>query len=248
MNLNTVRKAAAVVMTLAVIGGEMCGENRALIAERKGDRWEEFMSAAKRGNIDLLFFGDSITNGWNKAGRKLWRKYYHPLKAANFSNGGYRTGHIIDGIQMGQTEGLTPKVVVLMIGTNNIAWGSKEGENGEQTAEGVKLIVKMLREKLPDSKILIIGVTPRGKGGPEKKDRKEIVICNKIISKLADGKKIKYLDLSPKLVEKDGSISKDIMPDLQHFSEKAYQIWADEMNPVLIEMNPEFLNTNPALK
>lgn len=248
MNVKAFSKVAAVVMTLAVIGGEMCGENRALIAERKGERWQEFMSIAKKGNIDLLFFGDSLTNGWNKAGIKLWRKYYQPLKAANFSTGGYRTGHIIDGIQMGQTKGLAPKVVVLMIGTNNIAWGGKEGENGEQTAEGIKLIVKMLQEKLPDSKILLIGVTPRGKGGPEKNDRKEIVICNNIISKLADGKKIRYLDLSPKLVEKDGTISKEIMPDLQHLSEKAYQIWADEMNPVLVEMNPEYLKTNPVLK
>jgi beta-glucosidase len=188
-------------------------------------RHEAFLERAKEGNIDLLFLGDSITQGWNGADA-VWDRYYEPRNPANFGIGGDRTEHVLWRIQNGEIDGISPKVAVLMIGTNNA--GSSPAED---IAAGIEAIVKNLREKLPKTKILLLAVFPRGeKPNPT---REKLAAVNERIAKLHDGQMVTYLDIGPRFVNDDGTISKEIMPDYLHLSRKGYRIWADAMEPTL---------------
>ena len=190
---------------------------------------EEFLERAKKGDIDLLFLGDSITAGWKKTGKDVWDRFYGARNAVNFGIGGDRTQHVLWRIENGEIEGIKPKAVVLMIGTNNI------GRNPtEEIVDGIKAIVRRLREKLPETKILLLAVFPRSeKPNPA---REQITAVNEKIASLSDGKMITYLDISKPFLNDDGTISREIMPDFLHLSSKGYRIWADSMEPTLWTM------------
>src|SRR5262245_29924888 len=172
-------------------------------------RHEGFVAIAKKGGVDVLFLGDSITDAWRgKAAKPTWDRYFAPLKAANFGIGGDRTEHVLWRIQNGELDGITPKVVVLMIGTNNTG-----GNSAAQIAEGITDIVKTIRAKSPQTRVLLLGVFPRG----EKADtpvRDKIAQINKTVSKLDDGKNVRYLDIGSKFTQPDGTLTRDVMPDL----------------------------------
>jgi lysophospholipase L1-like esterase len=192
-------------------------------------RHESFLEIAKKGNVDVLFLGDSITDGWRGSGKAVWAKNFEPLKAANFGIGGDRTQHVLWRIVNGELEGIKPKVAVLMIGTNNT-----RGDKAEDIADGVATIVKTIRTKSPETKVLLLAVFPRGKTIPNPLNDK-IIQINKIIAKLGDGKNVRYIDIGPRFME-GGQLPKEIMPDYLHLSPKGYQIWADAMMPLLKTM------------
>jgi lysophospholipase L1-like esterase len=186
------------------------------------DRHQRFLAIAKKGGVDVLFLGDSITQGWEGAGKEAWKKSFEPLMAANFGIGGDRTEHVLWRITEGkELEGISPKAAVLMIGTNNTGANS-----AEEIADGVTAIVKELRKQKPDMQILLLGVFPRSAGANDKV-RDKIKDVNSRIAKLDDGKSVHYLDIGPKFLESDGSLSKEIMPDYLHLSPKGYDIWAE---------------------
>ena len=192
------------------------------------NRHEGFVAIAKKGDAKILFMGDSITDGWR--GEKLWNEKYVPMKAVDFGIGGDCTEHVLWRMKHGECAGIKPKVVVLMIGTNNLG-----GNSGPQIAEGVTAIVKEFRRRLPRSKILLLGIFPRG----EKHDdsaRKTIQNINRQIAKLDDGKWIKYLDIGAKFLDANGDLPKAVMPDGLHPNAKGYKIWADAMDPTLQAM------------
>jgi lysophospholipase L1-like esterase len=199
-------------------------------------RHEGFVAQAKQGGIDILFMGDSITDFWRNRGSNVWNQYYAPQHAANFGISADRTEHVLWRMDNGELDGIHPKVVVLMIGTNNTG---KE-RNGTprnttpQVIEGVQAVVNDIRAKLPDTKILLLGIFPRGT--LDDPQRAQVALINTVIAKLDDGKMVRFLDIGPKFLEADGTLSKNIMPDLLHPSERGYQIWADAMNPTLDEM------------
>jgi lysophospholipase L1-like esterase len=195
-------------------------------------RHKQFLAIAKKGGVEVLFLGDSITEAWEGAGREAWKKAFEPLKAANFGIGGDQTGHVLWRLTEGQElEGITPKVAVLMIGTNNSG-----RDSAKQIAAGIKLIVKTIKEKSPTTKVLLLGIFPRG-AKAETDIRKKLANVNKIIAKLDDGgKTVKYLDIGAKFLEEDGSLSKSIMPDYLHLSPRGYEIWAEAVTPTLKEM------------
>jgi lysophospholipase L1-like esterase len=193
---------------------------------------EKFLDRARQGNIDLLFLGDSITTGWAGGGKDIWQRSYAPSNAANFGIGGDRTQHVLWRIENGEVDGIKPKVAVLMIGTNN------SGSNtADEIADGVKLIVRRLREKLPDTKILLLGVFPRGEKPNPTRDK--LAEVNEKIASLNDGKMITYLDIGKQFLNDDGTLSKEIMPDFLHLTPKGYQIWADAMEPTLWKLLDE---------
>jgi len=193
---------------------------------------ENFLDRARQGNIDLLFLGDSITAGWAGGGKDVWQRSYAPRNAANFGIGGDRTQHVLWRIENGEVDGIKPKVAVLMIGTNN------SGSNtADEIADGIKLIVQRLREKLPDTKILLLGVFPRGEKPNPTRDK--LAEVNEQIASLNDGKMITYLDIGKQFLNDDGTLSKEIMPDFLHLTPKGYQIWADAMEPTLWKLLDE---------
>ena len=199
-------------------------------------RHEGFLAEAKQGKFDLVFIGDSITDGWRTRGLQVWNKYYAPRQALNLGIGGDRTQHVLWRIEHGELDGLKPKAVVLMIGTNNTG-KEKDRSARNSTAEvieGVTAVVKNIRTKLPQSKLLLLAIFPRGAvDAPQRAQIKEI---NTALAKLDDGKMIKFLDIGKVFLAEDGSIPKTIMPDLLHPNAKGYQLWADAMEPTLAAM------------
>jgi len=203
---------------------------------------ETFLERAKKGGVDVLFIGDSITQGWGGSGKKVWAERFDTMNAANFGIGGDRTQHVLWRITEGkELEGIDPKVIVMMIGTNN--FGSN---TAEQIAEGVKVIVAEFHKQKPKAKLLLLGVFPRG--GKNPKDFKDPMVAakdernvkskgvNDIISKLDDGKTVKYLDITEKFLDDKGGLAKTLMPDFLHLSEKGYTIWADAVQKPIEEM------------
>ena len=193
-------------------------------------RHQSFNDRVKQGNVDLLFIGDSITQGWEGAGKKVWDEFYGKRNAVNLGIGGDRTQHVLWRLDNGNIEGIKPKLAVLMIGTNNSGTNSSE-----QIAAGITAIVEKLRAKLPETKVLILGVFPRG---ADKADAKRLVNegANAIVKKLADDKNVFYLDIGPAFLADDGTLSKEIMPDLLHLNEKSYRLWAESIEPKVKEL------------
>ncbi len=194
-------------------------------------RHDGFVEIAKKGGVDLLFLGDSITDGWRGGGREVWEKNYGSLKAANFGIGGDQTQHVLWRLQHGELDGIKPKLAVLMIGTNNLG-----GNTDEEIVDGIKAIVAELHKQTPDTKLLLLGIFPRGMKASDGA-RARIKHINSIIAKLDDdGKTIKYLDIGDKFLEADGTLPKSIMPDSLHPNAKGYEIWAEAIGPTVKEM------------
>ncbi len=204
-------------------------------------RHEAFLERAKKGDVDVLFLGDSITQGWERSGKQVWQERFAPLKAANLGISGDQTQHVLWRITEGkELQGIHPKAVVLMIGTNNMG-SNREGQiaktslSAEQIAEGITAIVHTLRQQLPQTKVLLLGIFPRA-AKPAAEARQKIIDVNERIAKLADGKQIHYLDIGNKFLDKQGNLPPEIMPDYLHLSPQGYQIWADAIQPALAEL------------
>jgi len=196
-------------------------------------RHESFNKRVAEGEVDLILIGDSITHGWEGEGKNVWEKFYGKRNAVNLGIGGDRTQHIIWRLDNGNVKEISPKVAVIMIGTNN------SGNNSpEEIADGLAAITKQLRAKLPKTKVLLLGIFPRG---ANKDDGRRQVNgkANDIFKKLADGKGIHYLDIGEKFLEPDGTLSRKIMPDLLHLSVEGYTIWAESIEPTLKKLMGE---------
>jgi lysophospholipase L1-like esterase len=195
------------------------------------NRHERIMKEKSKGEIGLLFIGDSITDFFPGKAKETWAKYA-PYKPADFGVGGDRTENVLWRITNGELDGLHPKVTVIMIGTNNI--GQCPTEKPEWAAAGVKKIVDTVHEKIPGTKVLLLGVFPRGEK-PNDPHRLKVAEINKIISKLDDGSNTRYLDITKAFLDTDGTLIKEAIPGL-HPTEKGYEIWYEQMKPTLDEM------------
>jgi lysophospholipase L1-like esterase len=204
-------------------------------------RHERFLERAKQGDVDVLFLGDSITQGWEGSGKEEWKEKFEPLKAANFGIGGDRTEHVLWRITEGkELEGINPKVVVLMIGTNNMG-----ANTAAQIAEGVGAIVAELRKQKPSAKFLLLGIFPRNTGARNEKVasgkaseavRDKIKYTNEKIARFADGKQVRYLDIGDRFLGQDGDLTREIMPDWLHLSAAGYKIWGEAIQGAVKEM------------
>ena len=156
---------------------------------------------AKKGDTDFGFIGDAIMQAWSTKGAAVWKTYYGKYKAANFGIDGDQTQHVLWRIENGNFDGIKPMLIVIMIGTNNTS-SSTPGEVG-QALEG---IVKRLQKKVPNTHLLLLGILPRGVKASSKA-REHNKKANAAISKLADNKKVHFMDIGEKFLEKDGSLS-----------------------------------------
>ncbi len=201
------------------------------------DFHEAFLKRGKEGPIGVLFLGDSITEGWSKAPH-IWEHYFGKYQPANFGYSGDQTQNVIWRIENGELDGISPKVVVLMIGTNNSGQHS-----GDQITAGVKRIIEITRAKIPQAKVLLLAIFPRGprKGGdgtPEPWARRmaAITAANAQLAKLDDGQTVRFLDINARFLGNDGSIPNIIMPDQLHPNAAGYQLWAEAIEKPLAEM------------
>ncbi|MCE9565604.1 MAG: GDSL family lipase [Planctomycetes bacterium] len=190
---------------------------------------EGHLVRTKKGDVDVVFLGDSITQGWSGDGAPVWKKRFEPLKAANYGIGGDTTREVLYRLNDGILDGIKPKAVVLMIGTNNFGL---PGDSVADTVKGVETVVASIRKKAPDAKVLLIGIFPRDKAA-DTPFRKKIAEANGAIAKIADGKAVVYLDIGKKFLADDGTLPAEVMPDALHLSEKGYGIWADAIEEPL---------------
>ena len=201
---------------------------------KKEDWWmkrhESFVERAKKGHVDLLFLGDSITHDWEGRGKDVWKERFEPLHAANFGIGGDRTEHLLWRLTEGkELEGMEPKVAVLMIGTNNMG-----SNTAAEIADGIQAVVDALRKQRPHTKILLLAIFPRSpKPTDMVRDKNNYV--NEKIAKLDDGKTVRFLDIGGKFLDKDGNLAKEIMYDFLHLTPDGYKLWADAIQPSLNE-------------
>ncbi|MGI9447756.1 MAG: platelet-activating factor acetylhydrolase IB subunit [Pirellulales bacterium] len=196
------------------------------------DRHEEKLALAQQGDWELVFLGDSITHGWERNGKTTWDKYYGARKAINLGFGGDRTEHVLWRLNHGELDGYKPRVVVIMIGTNNTG---HDMHPPEAIAAGIKKIIATIQKKSPDTKILLLGIFPRGATTDDPK-RVNNDKTNDIISTMADEKSVFFLNINDEFLTEDGVLTKEIMPDLLHPKEKGYAIWAEAIEPTLARL------------
>ena len=201
-------------------------------APRTDGWWQERHTAmnarVEKGSVDLVFIGDSITQGWEGAGKASWDKHFAPQNAVNLGIGGDQTQHVLWRLANGNLAGITPKVAVLMIGTNNTGNGQKPAE----VAAGIKAILDELKKLSPTTKILLLAVFPRGETR-EDAMRLNNDAVNGLIKPFGDGTQVVFLDIGSKFLAADGSLSREIMPDSLHLSPAAYEIWAAEVSSTI---------------
>lgn len=203
---------------------------------------ESFLARGKAGPIGVLFLGDSITAGWTKAPH-VWEHYFGKYQPANFGIGGDQTQHVIWRIENGELEGISPKVVVLMIGTNNSAV-----HTGAEIAAANQRIIELIRTKLPGTKVLLLAILPRDARRNADGFITEAAIAdaakrvaandraNDLLAKMDDGANVRFLNTNAIFLGRDGRIPWSIMPDQLHPNAAGYQLWAEAISPLLNEM------------
>ena len=209
--------------------------NTAIVPVARDAKWlsrhEAFLADARRVDPLVVFVGDSITDGWRLEGKAVWNERFAALPALNFGIDGDRTQHVLWRIQHGEFDRIHPRVLVLMLGTNNTP------EDRNSTAEviaGVTAVVEAFRAKLPQTRILLLAIFPRGqKGEPI---RAKLSQVNSALSRLGDEQWIYFRDLNPNFLSADGTLPTDLMPDLLHPNEKGYRVWADALREPLAKL------------
>jgi lysophospholipase L1-like esterase len=189
---------------------------------------------AKGKNFDFILDGDSITDFWRGTGKAVFAERLAKYNAMDFGISGDRTQHLLWRLAHGQVDGLTPKLVMLMIGTNNL-----NSTTNDQIVEGVKAIVTDYEKRCPTAHILLLGIFPRGPMASDP-DRIRVNSINEQLSVISTtDKRVTYLDIGPKFLQPDGTLTKEIMPDFLHPSAAGYKIWADAIQPVLDQYFPD---------
>lgn len=196
-------------------------------------RQDKINERTQQGDIELVFLGDSITQGWENPDvqREVWEPFYAKRKPANMGIGGDRTQHVLWRLDHGNIDGLSPKLVVLMIGTNN---SNGTDNTAEEIADGIKAIVSNLREKLPETKVLLLAIFPRGEHPNPQREKN--ARASELASEVADGTMVQYLDIGPAFLDSEGGLSKQIMPDYLHLTVDGYKIWAESIEKKVSEM------------
>jgi len=224
--------AVALSLAPAMIAQDIPRHVATTPAHRLNEDWwkqrhEACVAITKKGGVDLVFLGDSITQGWEGPGKAVWDAKFAPLKAANFGFSGDRTEHVLWRLENGEILGLKPKLVVIMIGTNNFGHGSS---NAAQTADGVRAIVGKLLKGLPETRILLLGIFPRG-AKAEDPMRIAAASATESFKGLADEKRVTFQNVGRHFVRANGDLRATLMPDLLHLNPDAYAIWAKAIEP-----------------
>jgi len=218
-------------LTLSV---PLFAENTAVIPiPGHGENWthrnDAINARVRKGNVDLLYIGDSIVQHWDAQGLAIWNHYYAPRNAVNLGISGDRTEHVLWRLQHGNIDGISPKLAIVMIGQNN-----GPDNTGDEIGAGVTTITQLLRKKLPETKILLLAIFPRREKPTE--ERAVLAHANRIIKKLADNKTIFYMDINSIFLRADGSIPSSLMPDFEHPNAAGHRIWAETIEPKVAEL------------
>jgi lysophospholipase L1-like esterase len=217
-------------------GGAVPNEPRtpeSAITPVERSRHTDFLREIKagHGDFDFVLIGDSITDWWQKRNGPDTYARFAPWKPLDLGVAAETTEEVLWRLLNGELDGIHPKVIMLMIGTNNIG----RGDQPEWVVAGVKKILETIRIKQPQAKILLLAIFPRSASSQDA-IRKRVEETNKLLPALADGANIFYMDIGPRFLDAQGNLSKEIMPDLLHPNARGYQIWLDAVSPKLEEL------------
>ena len=206
---------------------------------------EQLLAKARKGGIDVYFVGDSITRRWGTSDPQYkeflanWRKNFYGWNAANFGWGGDTVHNVLWRLENGELDGVTPKVIVLMAGTNdvgnNLPADKEDAKVGEVVA-GTEAVLEVMKSKAPDAAIVLMAITPRNDGPGGTRTSTTINRINERIATFADGKTVRYLNINDRLADRDGKLFEGVTVDGLHLSAKGYQLWADALRPLLTEV------------
>lgn len=198
---------------------------------------EQLVAKAKQGRIDVYFVGDSITRRWGATDYPdllaNWTTNFFGWNAGNFGWGADRIENILWRLEHGELDGVNPKVIVVQAGINNV--GARPGgeEKLADITRGLQAMVRVCQAKAPGATIVLTGLFPRNDNLAVVP---EIVAINANLAKLADGKRVLYLNINDKLADADGKLLPGMSRDKLHPTLQAYQIWADALNPIFTEI------------
>jgi len=201
----------------------------------------QLLEKTKKGRIDIYFEGDSITRRWGATDYPLllanWKENFFGWNAANFGWGADTIQNILWRLNNGELDGVHPKVMVLLAGTNNVGrtvLPSGDDAKVEDITKGIKAVVDTMRAKAPDATLILMGIFPRNDNIAVMTTINRI---NANIAKLADGKKVRYLNINDRLADKDGRLFPGMMnADGLHPAIKGYQVWADALKPLFTQL------------
>jgi cephalosporin-C deacetylase-like acetyl esterase/lysophospholipase L1-like esterase len=203
---------------------------------------EDLLAKRTRGQIDAYFIGDSIMRRWGTSDPQWaellanWKKNFTGWNAADFGWGADKTQHMLWRLENGELDGLNPKVVVLMAGTNNVGKASPVGDGearAEDVARGVAALVGQVRRRAPQATVVITGITPRN----DNMDVMRIInLANLKIARLADGKTVRYININEQLADMENNLFPGMTFDGLHLTPAAYQHWADALKPIFTEV------------
>ena len=208
---------------------------------------EQLVAKARKGGIDLYFEGDSITRRWGTSDRQYrdflanWKQNFYGWNAGNFGWGGDTVQNVLWRLENGELDGVHPKVIVLMAGTNNVGNVPPAGEaettaKVEEVTQGIAAVLDVMRRKAPEATIVLTAITPRNDGRAGTAVMPLIGRINTDLARLFDGKRVRFVNLNDKLADRDGKLREGVTVDGLHLSVKGYQIWADALKPILIEL------------
>lgn len=185
--------------------------------------------------VDLVFLGDSITQAWEKEGTDVWQIFYQPRSALNLGFNGDKTENVLWRLAHGEVDNIQPRLLVLLVGTNN---AGHRMDKAEDTALGIKQILSVLAEKLPQTKILLLAIFPRS-AKPTQKLRILNEQVNQIIRTYADDEKVFFRDINHIFLDEKGRITSDVMNDFLHPNTSQYQLFAEAIEPTLVSLLAE---------
>ncbi len=240
--------AGAAVLAVFLIPAQTTTQTEADRPVARTDRNSQVAHArllekARTGRIDIYFEGDSISRRWGTSDARYkdclanWNRNFFGWNAANFGWGGDTTQNILWRLQNGELDGVNPKIIVLLAGANNLGgtpWAGGDDAKVAEVVGGIKAILVVMQRKAPHATIILMGITPRndrGTGIVATIDR-----INEELSRLADGKKIRYLNINRKLADQNGKLFEGMTVDGLHLSVRGYQVWADALKPVFTEL------------
>ena len=198
---------------------------------------EQLLEKAKKGGIDIYFLGDSITRRWGATDYPEflvnWKTNFFGWNAANFGWGADRIENMLWRLENGELDAVHPKIIVVLAGINNVGTAPGGDAKVENITRGLRVLVKICQEKAPNAVIVLTALFPRN-------DNMAVIPTinriNENLAGLADGKKLRYLNVNDKLADKDGKLFEGISRDKLHPGLKGYQVWADGLKPIFAEI------------
>lgn len=198
----------------------------------------QLLEKKRRGRIDVYFEGDSIVRRWGALDYPEllanWNANFFGWNAANFGWGADRTQNILWRLQNGELDGIDPKVIVLLAGTNNVGTQPRDRAEIDAIVRGIKAIVDVCRGKAPNATVILTAIFPRNDNMAVMPTIDRI---NGKLAAVADGRRVRFLSVNDRLADTDGRVFEGVLnPDKLHPAVKGYQIWADALKPILREL------------